>query len=306
MPYLRPARTDTDTNRRKYLFTDVFWVPYSGISAGAVPTEIPILKILCDVESLDNIPFAPINEESVARLGKLPLVVNDGHEVTDFNITVSGNSLATVAALAGQDLTTNPIIKWGQNQSNKGALLITGHNGDSSLARTDVIFDLGIKIVEMPGATDGDNFQNITFYSETALAYAMEGAYTVGFEMFFEDAGSIVNAMAPDGLLDDFALGDGNESFTTPTVPVAQTIEAGAAGHKEFFFKVLLDEVQQSTAAVTFVQPTLTFVTPPPALSKIFIAYLVLLTDAPSFRPELDHGSDVNSSWYSWTRYLTP
>lgn len=255
------------------------WVKY-----GALYTDTTYKYVygalLPDVQTLAPIAGALINERDFFEMGFIPSTTNDG---TDYSSTmeIEGNSRNVPAWLVGQHITTDPILGLG-DMGIRGALILYNVNESETLVVCDVLLDVGVKILQLPGGNDGENNMSIELYAKDAEALTVANRHKVSFE-FFIDVATDTNADAPDGILTAFTLGHGNRSYAVaapPTTVVAldsETFRKGVTGLYKYFLWIKLDGVDVADTEATFNPTTkvLTFGIAPDAESMLEMAYVV-------------------------------
>lgn len=277
---------DLETNIdlvRKGSFTHIFLIPYqnkvapwSGIEHnGAAATENKPMGIICVSQAMDDPTLTPINEEVVFGNGKDRETTNDGYRVDPFNVEVKGNAVKFLMAAINQDQGTNSTIKHIGDYGLNGALLIVSHDGVSkSVMRTDLYVDMNVRIDTLPGFTDGTTTQTVSFYADQAQVYTADKDEMWAVEVFRQTV-NILNTEAPNGIINEFDLGDGNSSGAF--IPVALLVDPTAVGYKQFFPVMRVDAVTPGTSVLTFVQPKLTFplASPPADEATLMMIYKI-------------------------------
>lgn len=236
--------------------------------------------LLPDVQTLAPIAGALINERDFFEMGFIPSTTNDG---TDYSTTmeIEGNSRTVPCWLVGQHLTTDPILGLG-DMGIKGALILYNVNESETLVVCDVLLDVGVKVLQLPGGNDGENNLSIELYAKDAEALSVADRHKVSFE-FFIDVATDANSDAPDGVLTAFTLGHGNRSYASAAPPTAlipldtPTFRPGVTGLYKYFLWLKLDGVDVADTDATFNATTrvLTFNVAPPAESMLEMGYVV-------------------------------
>lgn len=270
--------------------TSVFWRPYGGM---ILPTStFHIIHGLSDVVELGTLSASPLNERDIFEAGKSLLQTNDGFTWTQ-DIMVEGSSIHTVASLIGQVLSTYPVIPTIRDYGVKGDLILMSRNSTNQIISWDCYTNVAIKIDEIPGIVNGDTNWTIRLYGKDNSRYIrIPGEdYGVGVETWYDNGTTIINADAPDGVLTDFVLGTGNDSFGSATTPVASIIDPSLVGvvaatdPLQYMMHVRLNGVGQSYPAVTFTvgSSTLRFATAPADGSKLELLYATEYDSMPLF-----------------------
>lgn len=290
-------------SQRKFLNT----VPMFHTYGSTVFTEhqdlLHAIHRLCFVVQTGNISVTNVNESFLQYAGKKRIRVNDGKEWT-LPITLAGNELNTLLGITGQDvnISTNGVIDYntafpiGKDFGTIGALYIAAADPDNRLSGGEYWTNVGLRVLQTAGVTNGDNNYEVEFYSfdDRAECLKITSGQIVIVEKF-QDSGLLVNPDAPDGTISTFQCGFGNGSLTTaektlvsatPLQP--QTVRpefAGTGNVWQYFLDIRINGVQipidydvmyDSSAGA------LKFGTPPPAGSCLEIAY-VLNTGFPTF-----------------------
>lgn len=309
MAYSFPTIATPTTYRRSGKYTTLFWVPYTGSSAGiekgAAPTENKIVGLVCTAEAMDNPTLSPINQEEIFSLGKTKVTVDDGVMLEPFSITMHGNAVGILGAVTNQDITTSYVVQHAYEYGLQGALIAISHNGaGGTVQRSDLYLDVKVRIPELPGAADGNSTYNIEFYQEEAKCYSAYGDYSWAVEVFRDDATNITNANAPDGILTAFTLGDGNSSTTSPTALSWNTNFTGTSVY-EYMAKLAVNGVDVVDADLASYNATsATWNTAPADGASILMIYLID-TSATDYPLHLSGSvTDASSMWYAWDTYL--
>lgn len=303
------ASKDAGTKRRFDRNTLPVWVAYGGIQSGTTTTKtIEYIHALCNIQGVDNIPTELINETTINALGKTVATVNDGERIPAFNVTVRGNDLATLYALIGLNSLDVKSPHLYKDHGMKGALLLMSFSPTSgALERTDMVLDVSVKVLEMPGGTVGSSTdQTVVFYGDESRKFTIPPGYAPAFEIWYDDGTTtnIVNTDAPDGTLTDFDLGTGNGSYATTINPAALAIEAysGLTGFRQNFYYVRVNGVDQDPAVLSY-STTLTnrlaFTTAPADGAVLEACYLIDLAtySMPNERRDLLPLGGLYSDW---------
>ncbi|NIV12885.1 MAG: hypothetical protein GWN62_16870 [Aliifodinibius sp.] len=309
MAYSFPTISSPTSYVRSGKFTTLFWIPYTdsgaGIEKGAVPTENKIVGLVCTAENMDNPTLSPLNEREIFSLGKTKTVINDGVQLDPFSISVHGNAVGILGAVTNQDLTVDEAIIHAYEYGLNGALVVISHTGaGGTVQRSDLYLDVKVRIPDLPGATDGDSQQTVTFYSEEAKVYSAFGTNSWAVEVFRDDAASITNANAPNGILTAFTLGNGNASTGTPTAISWNPNHTGTSVY-EYMAKLSVDGVDVVDADInTYGATSVTWNTAPADGATILMIYMID-TASDDFPLHLSGSTtDVSSMWYAWDDYL--
>lgn len=269
------------------------------IKGGGIPfvAGLEYIHKLSDVQEIAEATAELLNEREHFEGGSECIKVNDGTEWTQ-TITVEGNALEVVGALIGQDLNVSPVLKYGKTYARTGHLLLVSHDDtkEKNASNAMLMTDVTVKLLSGPGLTNGDTNYTISLESRGEVC-RVHGGHLFSAEIFSKLDG---NALAPDGVLTDFKLGDGNGSYPSPLAGVADNIiidpDATSDLYKYFAY-VKLDGVDVSPADATWTQgtKTLSFVTAP---ADEAILEWMWLADCATTNPAHNHaGSKFVENW---------
>lgn len=254
------------------------WVLFGALYCGTTFKNV-YGALLPDIQTLAPITGSPINERDHYEMGFIPTKVDDG---TDYSLTmeVEGNSRDMPAWLIGQYMTTSPIIAFGRNYGVKGALIVYNVDENDVLTVCDVLLNVGVKLMQLPGGNDGENNLSIDLYANDSESISVAEGHKVSFE-FFVDTVTDPNSAAPDAANLTFTLGDGNRSYATPAPPTTilalDTARPGVTGLYKYFLWLKLDgvDVQDSEASFNATTKVLTFTAAPAAGAMLEMGYVV-------------------------------
>lgn len=236
--------------------------------------------LIPDITTMDAPTGEPVNEREVYEMGFRPSQTNDG---VDWSLTLQleGNSRRTVGWFIGQYMPDASVIELGKDYGVKGHLLLYNVDENDRLLTCDVLLDLGVKLMQLPGGENGENMFEVMLYSKDAKVLTVADKHPISFEFFYDNGTTEVNADAPDGSITTFTLGDGNRSYATKAPPTALRkvdVSAAASGKlAEYFLWLRLDGRDVTDAEATFNSSTkvLTFATAPANGAKLEMGYIV-------------------------------
>ena len=246
----RPERITTDLIRRLG-DTEITFIPYNPVyDNGTTPSVLKPWGSLCTVTSMDNPALSPFNEQEIQTAGKKRLNINDGYELTQFNMAIQGNSVKDVAALMGQNM--NKEGEYGfrfiGDHGTMGAIVVTGYEKDSNIILCQHVYtNVKMKIEDLPGT--GETY-NISFYSKNTTPVAFIAPNIVALEVWLDDGGSITNAAA---IASNFDLGSGNESLNTASTDTEASLWwSGGTNAEQRFVQIVRDGVELSLSDTTY------------------------------------------------------
>jgi len=303
------------TNRiRKGAFTALFWAPYNTLAApysgiekgGATATENKAIGVLCVLEGSGDASMSIVNDQEIFQPNKTSSQSNDGVKLDSLEITLAGNAMGTLFALANQDPVTNVGFIHKGDYGIMGALIAISFLGDSSTPiRSTLYKNVKVKILTIPGITaNGANSQQVTFYQNRADIVELQGNQTWTAGVFRKNAGAtIVNNAAPDGSILTFALKDVNGSVAAS--PVTPTLfNSAATTYKQKMALVMVNGVEPATSVLSIAAATLTFSAgnAPANNATLFAIWPVDTTTIEI--PNNSAATVPTSMWYGWEQYL--
>ena len=266
----------------------ILFASHAGVKFSRYPDRTFICHQLCNVNELSNWTGEFANPRTVTHAGKNPYEVNDS---ISWSATLTQEALDpyTLAAMVGLPMNNasasgielEASIRVGQNYGVKGDIIIQYGFGDNKLlAQSTLVTDVGIRVIDAPGAQDGDIRYTIELYSNGNVYQAGKGTMFVPF--WFEDDGTVVNANAPDGAIAAFNIKNANWAFSTtvPTTELAlQAIdsEVSSSDSARFIKSLYVNGTKQtsSTFSVSQATGTITFTSAPADGAKIYGVCLV-------------------------------
>lgn len=288
--------------------TNYFWAPYAGITKGNPVTKWKYNGDLGHLTEVADVELSAINEEEILEIGNNPVLVNEGYEIPEFTVTFHGASVPTIAAFVGQDLTTLQAIEIGQIFTEVGCLVKTVHNEDGVPMSSHLFTDLSVKIINVPGMTaDGITTATVTLFSKTGQVFVAGKNRVWNIEAWYDNGGSIVNANAPDGVTDQFILGEGNNvSGVTAPVTTALVVSNSLTTYKKYLpvLKVttsgVTEDVTTNNATFTVGTGVIDFATgaEPADGSILYTAYLVQKFYSNSYT-----NSSKTEQWDQWQEF---
>ena len=254
-----------------------------------------------DIQGIDQLAAEFENERQHFESGSNKIQVNDGTNWST-TLTMEGDALSTIASLIGQDMHTQPSIEFGKDYGIQGALCLLSTDPDRNARVCDVLFEVGVKLGEIPGSSDGEIQYAVELYGKNNLGVRIGGGHTVAFELFYDNGTTAINADAPEGTIPTFTLGHGNNSYATPAPADILAVRPGLGNVYEYLYYCKVNGVDVLPSEVSFNPATkvLTFTTAPAAQAKLEVSYLVDITDAPvvtGVPPHLWSGSNQMLNW---------
>ena len=266
----------------------ILFASHSGVKFSRYPDRTYFCHQLCNVNELSNWTGEFDNEQSVTHAGKNAYTVNDS---ISWSATLTQEALDpyTLAAMVGLPMNNasasgielEASIRVGQNYGVKGDIIIQYGFGDNKLlAQSTLITDVAIRVIDAPGAQDGDIRYTIELTSSGNVYHAGKG--TIFTPFWFENSGSVTNANAPEGSITAFNIKNANWAFptTVPTTELAlQAIdsEVSSSDSERFIKSLYMNGTKQSssTFSVSAATGTITFDAAPAAGAKIYGVCLV-------------------------------
>lgn len=260
-----------------------------------------LIHKLPDVQSIDTIQAEFENEADHFESGSNKIQVNDGTNWST-TLTLEGDALSVAASLIGQDLHVAPSIEFGKDYGVQGDLLLLSTDPDRNARVCDALFEVGVKLDQIPGSQDGQIQYALTLYGKQNLGVRVANAHTVGHELFYHNGTTSTNTAAPNGTLATFTIGHGNSSYAVAAPPDIFAVRPGQGDAYEWFYYIKVNGVDVLASDVSFNSTTkvLTFNTPPPAQAKLEWAFLTDVTTAPAVTgvpPHLHSGSNQLLNW---------
>lgn len=248
---LSPNRPTIKTNE-EYLrrLGDViaYFVPYNPV----ISTTRSVIKpvgTLCTITAMDNPTIAMLNEREAQTMGKKRIQVNDGYELSPFNLTIEGNTIKDVAALTGHNMNQTGFYSFQQigEYGLMGALILKGYAKDSNIIlRQDVYTNVNMKVTEMPGS--GETY-TITFYAKEPKIFTCIAPMVVAVDAWYDD-GVVTNAAA---LTATQACGTGNDSLlVAPTDTTAADHYLNGTNAERYLFSLYRNGVEVPLADTVF------------------------------------------------------
>lgn len=259
----------------------VVWVKQGGI---ILTNGLTYMRKMSDVQQIADIAAEFLNERDIFESGSKSLPTSDGINWST-TLTLEGDSIEEVASLIGQAIQTYPSIQ-NKDYGLCGHLVLMSFDEDYDLKKTDVLFDVGVKLDSIPGTQDGEISRNVTLYTKqgknAVSIWGLPGVSQGGvpaFEIFWDNGSTVTNTDAPDGVLTAFTLGDGNDSYAVPAAPLILQVDptAGTTAY-QYFYYIRVDGVDvnpNDIASFNTTTKVLTFVTAPADGAKLEVAYLV-------------------------------
>jgi hypothetical protein len=255
---------------------------------------------ISDVASLEKWAAEFENEKEHFEGGSETLKMYDGKSWSS-TLELEGNALESAAAMIGQNIKTYPSLQFGVIHDKCCHLLIIAHDTsvEKNLLEALIVTDIGVKLDVVPGvAPNTEETYTISLYTKGRV-FRVHGGHCPSFEIFYDNA---ENIKAPNGVLVDFFVGDGNHSYSSAlagavALKVVDPDAVSTLYQYCYFFK--LNGVDQSPNQVSFNSTTkkFTFVTAPPALSKIEFAVCVDKAGSPGVPAHLWATSDMRKNW---------
>jgi hypothetical protein len=288
------------------------WVKEGGIIF-PTPNFLQYMHKVSDVPAMDEWAAEFINERDIFESGSTSLQTNDG---TDWStvITFEGDSIPEMASLVGQDLHVHRILPGGKDYGRQGHLAMLSFDSDYNFKIADVLYDVGVKFLSAPGTSDGEITRTVELYVKQGIGllsfYNIAGVSSgsaPAFEIFYDNGTTVTNAAAPDGVLVDFDLGDGNNSYAVPASPSIAIVAPGAGTDLyKYLVYCRVDGIDVNDSEATFdpVLKRITFATAPADGAKLEVAYAVDTAGAgPLGIPP--HLNTPEKFTFNWKKYQT-
>jgi hypothetical protein len=216
------------------------WYKYGGIrSATKYPTKSFHWKRLCKVSEIASITTEFANDRETVEIGKVTARTNDGKSFST-TITFRGNDVYDLMAMIGKDpwnssttgASLSPAIEVGRDYGVQGALIFAIQDENKKLMGSEILTDVGVKVLESPGAAEGETTYTVELYSKGEMFRAGHGMMFTPF--FFYDDGTgtgVTNSSAPDGTATAFNIKNANNAFASaPSYSLApQVVRPDAA-----------------------------------------------------------------------------
>ena len=303
--FTAPSQTDLTVSFRN---TTSFWGLYFGLEQGNPVTDFRHFKSLCNVMERDEISLTPINEEFIVSEGKRQLKVVEGYQVDSFILQVMGGDTTVGGSLIGQDLTTSPVLAIDGDKGEKGFFIWIGHDGrDTAKPRISFLLEkVNVEFLSASGSVDGTRANNAySLYSVDAKLWKVSGSSVFATEIWFDD-GVTINLTAPNGILDDFSPGDGNNSGANTPIPIAirpNPSTGSTADWFDYYMDIRVEDsngamirIADNAATVDAATGIITFATPPADGVRLLTIYVTGKDIAPHYANDaLGVGNDWNT-----------
>lgn len=275
------------------------WRKHGGILFTA--HGLRIAHRLPDIQSIDAISAEFESERDHFEGGSEKIQVNDGTNWST-TLTLEGDALSVAASLIGQDIHTQPSIEFGKDYGVMGDLLLLSTDEDRNARVCDALFNVGVKLTEIPGLSDGEVQYGLELYGKNSLGVRIANGHTVGHELFYHNGTTVTNTAAPNGTLTAFPVGSGNDSYAAAAPPNMIAVRPGQGDLYEWFYYVKVNGVDVLASEATFNSgtSTLTFNTAPAAQAKLEWAFLTDTGTAPAVTgvpPHMHSGSNQLLNW---------
>jgi len=285
VPVFTPSNTKKEA-RQSYKQIEVLFIPYgrgfsgkNGFLNGASPSFIQGCCLLCVAESMADINLAALGEEIVSLPGKNSYRTISDSVASTFSLQLLGGSVGTFKFILGISPHTNEAIKWSEYDFGQvGCIIINKYDMNKNPTSSMCIPNVSARVTTVGGVpASGTVSQSFEFYQEEAEIYLVTGDQQWTYSLYYE-AGSLLNAFAPDGILDTFSLEKGNNSQTA-TAPQPILFNPDASGYNQYLAVLRVDSQVPTTNEASFATSTITFVTPP-AINKTLLAVYAIDTSA--------------------------
>lgn len=250
------------------------FIPKGGYTTSRYPADIWSMKRLCKVVSI-SFNSEELDSRDVFEVGKSLGSTNSGIRNT---ITVEGfgGALELIAAFAGVDYATSPVVEMSKQFTDVGDLLLVNANADFTAIGSILFQNIDVNLNGLPSIAQGVG--TFTFDLSTTTRPLWSGRYVMAVkETFYDDGTNITNTAAPDGTAVTFKLGEGNMTGIATAGPLA--VKYNTAGSTDFashIVKVLVNGTAV-TSGITYAPAagTLTFGTAPADGAKLEVEYFV-------------------------------
>lgn len=200
-----------------------YFMRYGGITTPRYPTEVFHFKRLCQIPAIENFVAEFANDRETVEVGKRTVTTNDGKTTTG-QITFKGNDISGLLAFIGQhvhnrsatSVDIHGAIEIGRDYGICGNIILIHQSPDFRVMGGQILTEVGVKVLDSPGASDGETTYNVELYSKGEL-FRWSGGFMPATFAFYDngDASGIVNASAPDGTITAFNIKDANKAFAS-------------------------------------------------------------------------------------------
>jgi hypothetical protein len=261
--------------------------------------------VFCVVRSVTGLTLAPITEVQAMGIGKNVKEITQGEQWEGYSFEVYGNAKGIFRWLANTDPDSLSVAHDYQYPNKPLFLFEHVYDPEANTVAASRLIPYGIaRQGEFAGLEpDAETFSTLEFYNRDSTDYpvrTLKEGYMWVAEGWYE-GGSVVNAVAPDGIITTFTLGTGNGSYAgTPATPDAVIFEDTATGAAKYLY-VFLNGVDV-TSQVTFNPATevITFTTAPALNARLVVIYAMAVG---ATAPAWDGGAtptDEEQTMYSW------
>lgn len=238
-------QASTDLLMRRFRYARVLWYTYGGILSPRYPSELHFYHQLCSIRELANFTFDVQNENESAEAGKDPLTTNDGYSMSG-TLTFKGDDVMTLAAMVGRHnhntkgvsagVEFNAGLEFGKDYGICGAMILLSSTSDRRATVSQYIPNVRVRVLDAPGTQDAEATFEVELTSQDSIYTAPKGMVFSPF-IFYDNGSTIVNANAPDGVLDTFLVKNANLAFPAG-VPaynlLSQIIDPEAAAPEKY------------------------------------------------------------------------
>lgn len=200
-----------------------FWYKYGGVTTPRYPTDSFHFKRFCQIPEIANFVTEFSDDVESVEVGKRTTRTNSGKTTTG-NVTFKGNDISGLLAMIGRhphnrsasSVDIQGVIEVGRDYNVQGALILLHQTEDQRVMGGEILTDVGIRVLDSPGAGEGETTYNVELYSKGEL-FRFSGGFLPAVFNFYDNgsASGIVNAAAPDGSITEFAVKDANGAFSS-------------------------------------------------------------------------------------------
>jgi hypothetical protein len=200
-----------------------FWYKYGGITTPRYPTTNFHFKRLCQIPEIANFVTEFSDDNETVEVGKRTTRTNSGKTITS-TVTFKGNDISGLLAMIGRhphnrsasSVDIQGAIEIGRDYGVQGALVMIHQSENQEAMGGEILTDVGVRVLESPGASDGETTYNVEIYSKGEL-FRFSGGFLPAVFSFYDNgiSGGIANTAAPDGTLTAFAVKDANGAFSS-------------------------------------------------------------------------------------------
>lgn len=200
------------------------WYKYGALTSSTkYPTSAFHWKRLCKISEIASITTEFANDRETVEIGKVTARTNDGKSFST-TMTFRGNDVYDLMALIGKDpwntskstASFKPAIEVGRDYGVQGALIFAIQNEEKKVIGSEILTDVGVKVLESPGAAEGETTYTVELYSKGELFRAGHGMMFTPFFFYDDGTGSgVTNSNAPDGTATAFNVKNANAAFSS-------------------------------------------------------------------------------------------